>query len=50
MRISTPEKYHLHEVFFQKLTQFLQVNKVIDAAHSNIHGCLSRDTYVFHFS
>jgi hypothetical protein len=30
----------------QKLTQFSQGNNVLDAAHSNIHGFLFRDTCV----
>jgi hypothetical protein len=50
MSLSTPEKYHLQEVFFQKLTQYSQVNKVIDATTSHIVGFLSRDTYVFQVS
>jgi hypothetical protein len=30
---------------FQKLTQLSKGNKVLDAAPSNIHGCLSREAW-----
>jgi len=37
----------LKEVFFQKLTQLLQRNNVLDAPASNTDGVLLRDTCVF---
>jgi hypothetical protein len=35
-----------HEYYFQKLPQLSQVINVLDAAASNIHGFLWRDTCV----
>jgi hypothetical protein len=41
------ENYNMKEVSFHKLILFSQGNHVPDAAASNTHGFLSRDTCIF---
>jgi hypothetical protein len=40
------ENHDGQAAFLQKLTQFSEVNKLLDAAPSKFDGFLSRDTYI----